>query len=69
MRRYQLHRDNNRGVGYKSQGCQVLAFEVQADGLLQVPGDLVQGIALGDDGISMRFGHISRLLPGTDDAP
>jgi hypothetical protein len=69
IRRCQLHRDDDRGVRGKSQGVQVFALEVQANGLLQAPGDLVQGRSLRDDGDLDTFGYISRLLTGTDDRP
>jgi hypothetical protein len=67
IRRCQLHRDDDRGVRGESQGVQVFALEVQANGLLQVPGDLVQSRSLRDDGDLDTFGYISRLLTGTDD--
>jgi hypothetical protein len=57
MRRSQLQGHDDGGLGDEPQRCQVLPLEVERDGVPQVSGDLVEGLALGHHGDLVTVDH------------
>jgi hypothetical protein len=66
MRRQELHRHDYGGIGSKAQGGEIFTGQMEGHGFLEIPRDLVQRLALGDDWDLEAFRHISRLFPGAD---
>src|SRR5574341_407488 len=66
MRGGQFQSHENRRVRGQSECCQILASQVQFDGLLQVLCDLVERGPLGDDWDLETLCYIAGLLPGPD---
>ncbi len=66
MRGDQFQRDENRRIWCQAHRRQILAGQVQLDSLLQVAGDLIERLPLGDDRDLHAFGHVAGLLARSD---
>jgi hypothetical protein len=66
MRGRELHRYNNGRILGEPQGGQILIGQMESDGFLEVPGHLVQRVALGDYRDLEAFRHVSRLFSWTN---
>ena len=66
MRRQELHGDEDGWIRYETEGCEIFPVEMESDGFPEVLRYLIQRLSLGDDRDFEAFGHVSRLLAGTD---
>jgi hypothetical protein len=66
MRGNQFQGREDRWVRIQPQDGQVLPFKVQLHSLPQIPGNLVERLALGDDRNLKALGHVAGLLAGSN---
>ena len=66
MRRQELHGDEDGWIRYETEGCEIFPVEMESDGFPEVLRYLIKRLSLGDDRDFEAFGHVSRLLAGTD---